>query len=75
MPPIQSGQNPQAPLKMMPYGNAWYEINFDASSNKFTNDEQAITSRNQIVEFIDEIPKSNVGKILRRQLRERTSHA
>jgi len=29
----------------------------------------------KIVEFIDEIPKSNVGKILRRQLRERASHA
>ena len=29
----------------------------------------------KIVEFIKEIPKSNVGKILRRQLREGVNHA
>ena len=45
----------KAPLAMQPYGNAWYEINFDASQNKFTNDEQAIESRELIVKFIDEV--------------------
>ncbi len=29
----------------------------------------------KMIEFIEEIPKSNVGKILRRELRERVNHA
>jgi len=45
----------KAPYQMMPYGNAWYEINFDADQNKFTNDEQAVASRELIVKFIDEV--------------------
>lgn len=45
----------KAPLPMQPYGNAWYEINFDADQNKFTNDEQAIASRDLIAKFIDEV--------------------
>jgi long-chain acyl-CoA synthetase len=28
-----------------------------------------------LVEFVDELPKSNVGKILRRELRERAEHS
>lgn len=45
----------KAPQQMMPYGNAWYDINFDADGDKFTNDEQAIASRDLIAKFIDEI--------------------
>ncbi|SHI75503.1 phospholipase/carboxylesterase [Mesonia phycicola] len=45
----------KAPLPMQPYGNAWYEINFDAAQNKFTNDEQAVFSRDLIAKFIDEV--------------------
>jgi len=45
----------KAPHTMQPYGNAWYEINFDADQNKFTNDEQAIESRELIVKFINEV--------------------
>ncbi|MDR6301044.1 alpha/beta hydrolase [Mesonia maritima] len=45
----------KAPMKMMPYGNAWYEINFNAGGDKFTDDEQAIESRDLIVKFIDEV--------------------
>ena len=44
----------QAPLDMVPYGHAWYEINFDGNQNKFTNDEQAIASRELVHQFIQE---------------------
>lgn len=45
----------RAPYPMPPYGNAWYAINFDADQNKFSDDQQAITSRDLIVKFIDEM--------------------
>lgn len=45
----------RAPYPLPPYGNAWYAIDFDANMNKFSNDEQAIESRDLIVSFIDEL--------------------
>lgn len=45
----------RAPYPLPPYGNAWYAINFDADQNKFSDDQQAITSRDLIVQFIDEM--------------------
>lgn len=45
----------QAPFSLEPYGNAWYEINFNASNEKFNNLEQAVESRKKIEIFIDEI--------------------
>lgn len=45
----------RAPYPLPPYGNAWYAIDFDANMNKFSNDEQAIESRDLIVAFIDEL--------------------
>lgn len=45
----------KAPYAMQPYGNAWYEINFDASNTKFSNVEQAVESRKKIEKFIDEV--------------------
>lgn len=45
----------KAPHPMQPFGNAWYEINFDGSNEKFNNTEQAIDSRKKIEHFIDEI--------------------
>ncbi len=45
----------QAPFPLPPYGNAWYAINFDSVQGKFSDDFQAIESRNKIVRFIDEI--------------------
>lgn len=45
----------RAPYTIPPYGNAWYAINFDAGMNKFTDDKQAIESRELIVKFIDEV--------------------
>lgn len=45
----------RAPYPLPPYGNAWYAIDFDANMNKFSDDEQAIESRDLIVSFIDEL--------------------
>lgn len=45
----------KAPLRLEPYGNAWYNIYFDNSQGKFSDDEQAITSRELVSKCIDEI--------------------
>ncbi|WCM42844.1 alpha/beta fold hydrolase [Flavobacterium sp. CBA20B-1] len=45
----------QAPYQLPPYGFAWYAISFDADMNKFSDDNQAIASRDLLVEFIDEL--------------------
>jgi phospholipase/carboxylesterase len=44
----------KAPYAMQPYGNAWYAINFDADKGKWSDNEQAIESRDKIARFIDE---------------------
>lgn len=45
----------KAPIKMQPYGNAWYNIYFDDSQGKFSDDEQAIASRELVSRCIDEV--------------------
>lgn len=45
----------KAPYTMQPYGNAWYAIHWDNNDGKFSDDLQAITSRETIRDFIDEI--------------------
>ncbi|MBA5791633.1 alpha/beta fold hydrolase [Flavobacterium sp. xlx-214] len=45
----------QAPYQVPPYGFAWYAITFDADMNKFSDDSQAIESRDTLVQFIDEV--------------------
>jgi len=45
----------KAPYAMQPYGNAWYAIHFDNVDGKWSNDEQAIESRDLVVKCIDEI--------------------
>jgi len=45
----------KAPIPMQPYGNAWYNIYFDDTKGKFSDDEQAIASRDLVVKCIDEI--------------------
>lgn len=45
----------RAPYSLPPYGNAWYAITFDSDMNKFSDDKQAIESRDLIVKFIDEL--------------------
>lgn len=44
----------RAPYPMQPYGYAWYTINFDAEKGKWSNDEEAKSSRDLIANFIDE---------------------
>ncbi|WP_411767668.1 alpha/beta hydrolase [Winogradskyella sp. A3E31] len=44
----------RAPYPMQPYGNAWYTINFDAEKGKWSDDEEAKSSRDLIANFIDE---------------------
>lgn len=45
----------QAPYPMPPYGNAWYAINFDSTQGKFSDNVQAVKSRDLILKFIDEV--------------------
>ncbi|MDC8003970.1 alpha/beta fold hydrolase [Aureisphaera galaxeae] len=45
----------KAPIPMQPFGNAWYQIYFDANDGKFSDDEQARESRELIAKVIDEI--------------------
>lgn len=45
----------RAPHPLPSYGNAWYAINFDSDMNKFSDEAQAIVSRDLIAKFIDEI--------------------
>ncbi len=44
----------KAPYPMQPYGNAWYAIHFDNENGKFSDDIQAIKSRDTIATFIDQ---------------------
>jgi phospholipase/carboxylesterase len=44
----------RAPYDLDPFGHAWYAINFDAEYGKWSDDEQAKTSRDKIVAFMDE---------------------
>ncbi len=45
----------RAPYPVPPYGFAWYAITFDNDMNKFSDDDQAIESRDLLVKFIDEL--------------------
>jgi len=45
----------RAPYPMMPYGNAWYTIHFDAPQGKWNDLEQSTASRDIITKFIDEV--------------------
>ncbi|QZK89906.1 alpha/beta fold hydrolase [Flavobacterium sp. CHNK8] len=45
----------RAPYDMQYGSYAWYAINFDADENKFSDHNQAIISRDVIVQFIDEL--------------------
>lgn len=48
----------RAPFDLEPFGYAWYAINFDAEFGKWSDDQQAIASREKIVAFIDEACKA-----------------
>lgn len=44
----------RAPYDLQYGSYAWYAINFDADQNKFSDNEQAKTSRDRIVAFLEE---------------------
>ena len=44
----------RAPYGMQGLGYAWYSINFDAEYGKWSNDVQAMESRDKISNFLDE---------------------
>ncbi len=48
----------RAPYPMPPYGHAWYAIHWENTGGKFSDDAQAIDSREKISEFIDQAIKS-----------------
>lgn len=45
----------RAPIRLEPYGNAWYNLYFDNLQGKFSDDQQAIASRELVSRCIDEI--------------------
>jgi phospholipase/carboxylesterase len=45
----------RAPFDMQYGSYAWYAINFDADENKFSDVEQAKTSRDLVINFIDDL--------------------
>ncbi|MDN3724002.1 alpha/beta fold hydrolase [Aequorivita sp. SDUM287046] len=45
----------KAPIRLEPYGYAWYNIYFDNAQGKFSDDTQAIASRELVSKCIDEI--------------------
>jgi phospholipase/carboxylesterase len=45
----------RAPYAIQPYGNAWYNINFEAERGKWNDNVQAAASRDLIAKFIDEV--------------------
>ena len=47
----------QAPYRLQPFGYAWYAIHFDNEQGKWSDDEQAIKSRDLVADFIDSLEK------------------
>jgi phospholipase/carboxylesterase len=45
----------RAPYDLQYGSYAWYAINFDANQNKFSDNDQAVKSRDAIVGFLDEL--------------------
>ncbi len=45
----------KGPYSLNPHGNAWYAIHFDNVDGKWSDDNQAINSRDRVVSVINEI--------------------
>lgn len=45
----------RAPLNLPMMGHAWYSIHFDAEQGKWSDDEEAIGSRELVLQFLDEL--------------------
>lgn len=48
----------RAPFPLEPYGHAWYAIHWNSPQGKFTDEVQAIASREKIADFLDEIKEA-----------------
>ncbi len=48
----------KAPIALQPYGNAWYTIHFDNVDGNWSDDKQAVESKELVVKCIDEIISS-----------------
>ncbi len=48
----------RAPYALGGYGYAWYALHFDADMNKFSDDDQAISSRDKVTRYLDELVAS-----------------
>lgn len=49
----------RAPYPLPPYGNAWYAIHWQGSNDgKFSDDNQAVVSREKIVQFLEEVKEN-----------------
>lgn len=57
LPPEYAIISLKAPHRLQPFGNAWYNIYFDNPKGKWSDEEQAIESRELVVKVIDEITK------------------
>ncbi|GIM59746.1 alpha/beta hydrolase [Capnocytophaga canimorsus] len=49
----------RAPYKLSDFGYAWYAIDFDADKGKWSDNKQAMESRDLIVNFIEEACKAH----------------
>ena len=45
----------RAPHALPLMGHAWYSIHFDAEQGKWSDDEEAISSRELVLQFLDEL--------------------
>ncbi|HPF10309.1 MAG TPA: alpha/beta fold hydrolase [Flavobacteriaceae bacterium] len=45
----------EAPYTLKPFGHAWYAIHFDAPQGKWSDNDQAMQSRELVVRVLDEI--------------------
>ncbi|RZP04470.1 MAG: alpha/beta fold hydrolase [Flavobacteriales bacterium] len=55
LPPKYAIISLKAPYGLNPHGNAWYAIHFDNLNGKWSDDNQAIKSREMVVSAINEI--------------------
>lgn len=67
IPDEEAGELPKAYVALVPGGEAT-----GAEIQKFIADQVASYKQIRLIEFIDEVPKSASGKILRRELRDRS---
>ena len=58
LPPKYAIISLKAPYGLNPHGNAWYAIHFDNLNGKWSDDNQAIKSREMVVSALENQEKS-----------------